>query len=474
VAQTFFFYDLETSGFNSRTDRIMQFAGQRTDMDLQPIGEPVDELIALGDDTIPSPGALLVTGLTPQKTLESGWKEAEFSKKLLEECFTPDTIVVGYNNIRFDDEFIRHLLWRNFQDPYEWAWRDGRSRWDLLDVARMTRALRPAGIEWPVDEAGEPTNRLESISTANKIEHQNAHDALSDVMALINIARLLKTKQPQLFEYLLTMRDKKAVLELVNLNDKRPFVYTSGRYDKQFHKTTVAVPLTSAPHGNLLVYDLRHDPRQFLKLSQAELESKISASYEERQAEDFVPLPVKVLQPNRCPAVAPLGVLSKEDGWQRLGLEQEMVQENVKVLLEATDFAERLRTIFENKQADYQNQSTDVEERLYDSLLPDADKIRLEAVRNSTPQQLADFQPEFIDERLPELLVRYKARNFPQSLSESEMQAWEEWRSAHLEKQLPKIMQDLKNVQSNELSDNQKFVLDELQLWIESILPAEY
>ena len=152
MQNTFFFYDLETSGLSARSDRIMQFAGQRTDMDLRPIGEPYNVLIALSDDTLPSPEALMVTGITPQKTVDEGYTEAQFVRMLTEEICTPGTIMTGFNSVRFDDEFMRHLLWRNFYDPYEWAWRDGRSRWDLLDVVRMTRALRPEGIEWPVDD----------------------------------------------------------------------------------------------------------------------------------------------------------------------------------------------------------------------------------------------------------------------------------------------------------------------------------
>ena len=224
MAQTFFFYDLETSGLSAREDRIMQFAGQRTDMELNPIGEPYNLLVALSDDTLPSPDALMVTGITPQKTVDEGYSEAQFARILSDEIFTPGTIAVGFNNVRFDDEFVRHLLWRNFYDPYEWCWKDGRSRWDLLDVVRMTRALRPEGINWPVDENGEPTNRLELITRENGIAHENAHDALSDVDALIDVAKLIRDKQPQLFEYLLKIRDKKQVAQLVNLADKKPFV----------------------------------------------------------------------------------------------------------------------------------------------------------------------------------------------------------------------------------------------------------
>ncbi|MCA9339265.1 exodeoxyribonuclease I, partial [Candidatus Saccharibacteria bacterium] len=211
MPKNFFFYDLETSGLDARYQRIMQFAGQRTDMNMQPIGEPINVLVRLSDDILPDPPAVLVTGITPQKTLEEGMSEAKFAKMLSEKVFTPDTITTGFNSVRFDDEFVRTTLWRNFYDPYEWSWKDGRSRWDLLDVVRMTRALRPEGIKWPVREDGKPTNRLELLSAENGLEHTHAHDALSDVEALIGMARLIKDKQPKLFEYLLKLRDKKEI-----------------------------------------------------------------------------------------------------------------------------------------------------------------------------------------------------------------------------------------------------------------------
>ena len=469
MAQTFFFYDLETSGLNPRQDRIMQFAGQRTDMNLEPIGEPYNLLVALNDDTLPSPDALMVTGITPQKTVEEGYSEAQFARMLSEEIFTPDTIAVGFNNIRFDDEFIRHLLWRNFHDPYEWSWKEGRSRWDLLDVVRLTRALRPEGIKWPLDDKGEPSNRLELITSANGIAHENAHDALADVTALIAVTKLIKQKQPQLYDYLLKMRDKKVVQQLVNMDDKKLFVYASGRYDKEFAKTTVAFPLTTSRNGGVVVYDLRYDPTPFVGLDTNELAAKIFASWEERQAEDFVKLPVKELQYNRCPAVAPLGVLEQGDGWQKISLDLKTVQKHQNILLNHPDFAEKLRTIFENKPAF--KKLPDPEAQLYDGFLNDRDRIRVEAVRNADERELADFHPEFQDERLAPLLLHYKARNFPRSLSEDDLAQWEAWRAQHLQAQLPQFMASLQRLAPT-ATDEQQFILQELQLWAESTLPA--
>jgi exodeoxyribonuclease-1 len=470
MTQTLFFYDLETSGLSPRQDRIMQFAGQRTDMELNPIGEPYNLLVMLNDDTLPSPDALMVTGISPQKTLEEGYSEAQFAKLLQEEIFTEDTIAVGFNNVRFDDEFLRHLFWRTFYDPYAWTWRDGRSRWDMLDVVRMTRALRPEGITWPIDATGKPTNRLELITAQNGISHSHAHDALADVEALIDVARLIRSIQPHLFGYLLSMRDKKAVQALVNLDDKRPFVYVSGRYDAEWQKATVAFPLTVAPNHNVVVYDLRHDPTQFLDLDEAELSAKAFASWEDRTREGFVGVPTKILQYNRCPAVAPLSVLEMGQGWKKLGLDKETVQRHMNILLARPDFAEKLRGVFE-KRKDYAAE-TDPEARLYDGFLADRDVLRAETVRRASENELADLHPDFTDERLVPLLLHYKARNFPRSLSETEAVRWEEWRAGRLARQLPSFMSSLARL-TKTASEHQRFMLQQLHLWVEAVLPAD-
>ena len=470
MADTYFFYDLETSGLSARSDRIMQFAGRRTDKDFNPIGEPYNLLVTLNDDTIPSPEALFVTGISPQKTVEEGYTEAQFVKILAEEVFTPGTTAVGFNNVRFDDEFIRHLFWRNFYDPYEWTYKDGRSRWDLLDVVRMTRALRPEGINWPVTSEGKPTNRLELLSKVNNIDHANAHDALSDVDALIGVTKLIAGKQPQLFGYLLKLRGKKDVQKLINLDDKKAFVYVSGRYDDEWNKATVAFPIAPALNNNVVVYDLRYDPNIFINMDENELAKTMFATWEERQKDGFVKLPVKTLQYNRCPAVAPLGVLEQGDGWKKVGLDSATVTKHMNILLTHPDFAERLRSLSERKH-EYPA-STDPEAQLYDGFLNDRDRLRVETVRNATEQELADFQPEFIDERLEPLLLHYKARNYPKTLSESEVKAWEDWRSARLHQQLPNVLKSLQKY-SMDADTNHQFMLQEVQLWIESVLPVD-
>jgi len=468
MSKTFFFYDLETSGLNPREDRIMQFAGIRTDMNFKQIGEPYNILVKLNDDVLPSVEALLVTHITPQQTQADGYTEAEFAKLLSEEIFIPDTITVGFNNIRFDDEFVRYLFWRNFYDPYEWAWKEGRSRWDLLDVVRMTRALRPDGIEWPFNDKGEPVNKLELLSKVNGLEHTKAHDALSDVEALISVTKLIRDKQPQLYEYLLKLKDKNEVKKLINLDTKQPFVYVSGRLDSAFNKATVSFPITSGRNGNVVVYDLRIDPTPFLKMSVDEMEEALA--YRPKDDKQLK-LPVKELQYNRAPAVAPLGVLTQSDGWAKIGLDEATVLKNQNILLTSPTFAENVRSVFE-KIKEY-DPNVDSESMLYDGFVPDIDKIRIESVRNATEKGLADYNPVFVDERLPSLLLHYKARNFPKSLAESESIAWEEWRAQKLQKALPGYIKNFQKVAATIKDSDKQYILQEIQLWLESIIPSE-
>ena len=421
----------------------MQFAGQRTDENLEIVGEPVNILVKMSEDALPSPGAIAVTGITPQQTLMDGLKEADFCKYVIEEIFVPDTIALGYNTVRFDDEFMRAILWRNFYDPYEWEWKDGRSRWDLLDVVRMTRALRPDGIKWPFNEDNKPTNRLELLTKLNGLEHMHAHDALSDVYATIAVAKMIRKKQPEIFNFLLKNRDKKEVQKYVNLDNKRPFVYTSGRYESKFNKTTVVFPLTTGRHGNILVYDLRYN------LGELDLEK-------------IFPV-VKEICLNKCPAIAPLGVLEKADGWAKIDLSPETVEKNLQTLLKYPEFAEKMRSEYEMDREF--PAAEEPEAAIYDGFLDEVDRIKVAAVRNASVNQLADFHPDFQDDRLDELLLHYKGRNFPETLSENEMQKWEEYRRSRIKKQAPGFLKELQI-----LYQKNDFLAEELKLYFESLL----
>ena len=457
---TYFFYDLETSGLDPRSDRIMQFAGIRTDLDFNQIGEPVNILVKLADDTLPSPGAINVTHITPQQTQLDGLSEPEFCKYVQEEIFTPGTIEVGYNSVRFDDEHMRYTFYRNFYDPYEWQWKDGRSRWDLLDVVRMVRALRPQGINWPFNEDGKPNNRLENLTKENNLPHEHAHDALSDVEALISVTKMVKEKQPKLFDYLFKMRNKKLVMQQFVMDHKTPLVYTSGRYTSEFWHTTVVLPLCKLKNGNALVFDLRYNLDEILKKAE----------------KDFAwGSIVKEFAYNRCPCIAPIGVLDSESepgktGWERIGLSKEQIDKNIESLRNhLPEFSERMKKMIEDRKDSYEG-SSDADAQLYDGFIPDSDKLKMKDVRGRNANELADYHPIFEDHRLDELLLHYKGRNFPNSFDENEQKAWEKYRITRLQSQEQKFIAELEQLKDQ----MDPSLVEDLLLWYQSLASSDF
>lgn len=476
MAASFFFYDLETSGFNPREQRIMQFAGQRTDMELKPIGEPVNILIKLTPEVVPDPDAVFITGITPQSTLADGVTEAEFLKQFYKEVVLPDTVFLGYNTVRFDDEFMRFLHYRNFYDPYEWQWCNSCSRWDILDVVRMTRALRPEGISWPMTDDGKPTNRLELLAKLNNLDHYAAHDALSDVYATIAVAKLIRDKQTKLFDFLLDCRTKKKVQEMVCEN--KPFVYSSGKFSNDHEKTTVCMRLADQPqHRGSYVYDLRHDPSEFLGMTAAELVERWQYSRDQSAPPR---LPVKLLQFNHCPAIAPMGVLDQASQ-ERLAVNLETIKRHIAILRANPGFSDTILqavALMDKARDKAMPQSSDVDTQLYTgSFLDNSDKQALPAIRAAQPAAVAGFATTLHDERLKGLLPRYKARNYPETLTEEERQVWEEFCRQRVmdggpQARLATFFKRLQELASGSLTSEQTFLLEELQLYGQSIVPV--
>lgn len=455
----------------------MQFAGQRTDLNLKPLEEPHNYYVRMTEDVLPEPEAILITGITPQKTIADGLSEAEFLKIFHQQIALPDTIFVGFNTIRFDDEFMRFSHYRNFYDPYEWQWQEGRSKWDLLDVARMTRALRPEGIKWPVDGTGKPTNRLELLTAINKLDHTNAHDAVSDVMASIAVARMIRNKQPKLFDYLLMLRDKKKVAELVH--GRQPFIYTSGKYPGEFEKTTVVATVAEHPdRAAALVYDLRHDPEPFFDMSPEDL----AEAWRWRKEKTGLQLPIKTLRFNRCPAVAPLNVLDKSSE-ERLKLSPKTLEANHKKILANDKFAQRvlkaLVLLDERHQSRLVQDEIDVDTQLYEGFFDNQDRTKMSLVRASDPEELANLDVTFHDDRLRAMLPLYKARNFKKTMSDEDRAAWDRYRErkllgGKLESRLSRYFARIAELkQRSDLSGEEKYLLEELELYGQSIMPFE-
>ncbi|MEB0208437.1 exodeoxyribonuclease I [Pseudomonas sp. CCC3.1] len=415
-----FWYDYETTGINPRCDRAVQVAGIRTDLELNEIDQPLNLYCQPSDDILPHPMACLITGITPSRLEDKGLGEAEFMTRTHAQLALPGTCAAGYNTLRFDDEVTRYSLYRNFFDPYAREWQGGNSRWDLIDVVRTAYALRPEGIVWP-EEEGRVTLKLERLTAANGIDHGQAHDALSDVRATIALARLIREKQPKLYDWLFQLRTKQRVLDQVRL--LQPMLHISGRFSAARHYAGVVLPLGWHPKNRnaLIVCDLHFDPQPLLDMDADSLRALLYTRREDLP-EGQLPIGLKLIHVNRCPVIAPLNVVRAQDQ-QRLQLNMAEYQARARVLIDAQEvWKQKLSDIYARE--DF-TPSDDPEQQLYDGFLGDRDRRLCEQVRMSDPEQLAKDAWPFDDERLPELLFRYRARNFAYTLSAEEQARWQ-------------------------------------------------
>ncbi|MCW5650805.1 MAG: exodeoxyribonuclease I [Ramlibacter sp.] len=480
TSRTFFWHDYETFGAEVRRDRPAQFAGIRTDEDLNEIGEPLMLYCQPAPDFLPSPEACLITGITPQLCLERGLPEHEFAARIEQAFSQPGTIGVGYNSIRFDDEVTRFMFWRNLIDPYAREWQNDCGRWDLLDVVRLTYALRPEGIEWPRHDDGRPSFKLEDLARANGLVHEAAHDALSDVRATIALARLIRQKQPKLFEFALRLHRKAEVAAELGLPavqaHAKPFLHVSGMFPPEQGCLAVMWPLASHPtnRNELLAWDLAYDPSELPLLDAQTLRTRLftrTADLPPGQAR----LPVKSVHLNKSPMVVGHLKTLRPETAARWSIDLERALRHAAIARDLPDMSATWAEVFRRPEGEG---AVDVDEDLYGGFVGQGDRRRLDRLRGLAGPELAHARTGFDDGRLEELVFRYRARNFADTLSDDERERWEEQRTARLlegeagARNIDRFLEEIE-VLSQSADERAEALLAALQDYAEAIVPQD-
>lgn len=441
-AHTFYWHDYETFGTHPRRDRPAQFAGIRTDAELNEMGQPLNIYCQPANDYLPDPGACLVTGITPQYCLQHGLRESAFAARIEAELSQPGTIGVGYNTIRFDDEFTRHLLWRSLMEPYAREYKNNCGRWDLMDVLRLVYALRPEDIAWPRNPAdGKPSFKLGELARANGLLHDAAHDALSDVRATLALARLVRSKKPKLFDFCLGLHKKAKVLEEIGLPavqaQARPFLHVSGMFAVERGCMALVWPLASHPvnKNEIIVWDLAHDPSELAGLNAESIRQRIFTAAADLP-EGMTRLPIKTIHINQSPmVVGNLNTLGPALA-EKWAINKPQSLLHAQKARDLPDMGAIWSAVFtrpsaSSDAAESSDESFDVDAALYQGFVGDADRRQLEELRRLPPTQMGR-KYAFDDPRLAELVFRYRARNFPETLSADEMQRWDAHRAGRL------------------------------------------
>ncbi len=422
--KTLFWHDYETWGASPAQDRPSQFAGIRTDEALNIIDDPVIVYCQPVVDCLPHPEACFLTGITPQKAREEGVSEVDFFRLVYEQLAQPGTCGVGYNSIRFDDEVTRYGFYRNFYDPYEREWQNGNSRWDLIDVVRMTYALRPEKLQWPLNDEGVPSFKLEHLSQANGLLHEAAHDALSDVQATIGLAKLIKQHYPDLYDYAYSLRDKRKVSRLIDVKQRKPIFHVSSRFLASRGCAALVVPLAIHPvnSNSIICFDLSQNPQDLLTLSADEIRNRLYTRQEDL-SEGQERIALKEIHINKSPMVATPNILDSDNA-KRLGINKRLCEAHWQQLLAAEDIEHKLQQVFSTTSF---AKRSDPEQQLYDGFLSPQDKNLLAAIRGAEPATLSSYTDLIKDTRLKTLLFRYRARHYPETLSAQEHAQWQQW-----------------------------------------------
>ncbi len=428
MAASILWYDLETYGLQPRHDRIAQFAGLRTDENLRPVSDRLVFHEKMTSDYLPSPYACRVHGITPRETLERGIPEYEFAKALRNEMLAPGTCVAGYNSVRFDDEFVRNLFYRNLFDPYEREWANGNTRWDVIDLFRATRDLRPDGMTWPDGVDGKPDFRLESLALANAVPLESAHDAFQDIAATVALVRLVREAQPRLYDWYWRHRTRDSLRPLVNLAEREPLVHTSARYTSARGCSTIVAPVGMLPgrRDGLVAIDLRYDPSPLLDLDVEEIRRRVFEKKDRLAGGERVPL--VDIRLGRCPYLAPMSTMDARAA-ERLGIDPGLAMERAAGLSREPALIQKLQAVF--APTPREAVESDPEYRIYSGgFFRDEDKDSMEAVHEAIatlgPAEAKPhaYSTSFIDERLPQLVRRLFARNWPATLTEAEAARW--------------------------------------------------
>lgn len=480
MSDTIFWHDYETWGVDPRRDRAAQFAGIRTNLDLEVVGEPVMFYCKPTTDFLPHPDAVRVTGIAPQLANKEGYNEAEFFGRINEVFSIPGTCGAGYNSIRFDDEVTRFGFYRNFIDPYAREWQSGNSRWDILDLVRMTYALRPEGINWPdrEGEEGIPSFRLEHLTAANDIEQVGAHDALVDVKATIDIARLIKTKQPRLYDYYFGLRIKSKAAELLNTHAELPHrktvLHVSGMFPATQGCISPIIPLIVHPvnKNEIICYDLRHDPSAMLEMSIDEIVDNLYKPRAERD-ENHQHIALKGVHINKSPALSPTNTLTPELA-ERWDINWEVIEAHKQKLTNDDTLIRRLEEMYQ-RQRDFDK--SDADSALYSGFINSNDRKLCNQVLSSSPAKLAGWTPEFKSARLQTLFPRYRARNWPETLSEEEQHQWQSFCRARLfdgeydcSLTAEQFQQRLEELALEDLSERDQKALEQLVAWVQGFM----
>lgn len=392
----FAFYDFETTGTSPAFDQPLQFAAIRTDDDFNEI-ERVNIRCRLSRHILPAPWALAVTGISPEQLFDPNlpsWFEFSHQISALIARWAPATWT-GYNSVTFDEEFMRQTFYQNLHPNIYQTQFHHNNRLDLMKVIYAVWDRAPETLDWPRDDQGRISFKLDRLAPQNGFTTHNAHDALGDVEATIHLATLIRNRAPEVWAGCLRNRDKRAVADTLQSGLPVRLIERFGAAPPRSFTGVYAG--TSPQNGNVM---------GFLDLDASDATSLVDANDEAlADAVSGTPKLIRSVSINKMPNIFPI-TNPKPDHLSE-----------AKIVAAHAGFRERIGQAIANRFADFERPE-EVERQMYDDFYSAEDKRVLAEFQASNWRHRADLVVQLKDHRLRQLGQRLIFWNAPALVSE--------------------------------------------------------
>jgi exodeoxyribonuclease I len=438
----FVFYDLETTGTATAFDQILQFAAIRTDNALNVL-ETFNIRCRLLPYVVPSPGALLVTGVEVTDLIGAPLSHFEMMRQIhskMTEWSAGGAIFIGWNSMRFDEIMLRQGYYQTLLPIYQTN-TNGNGRADLMRMAQVVSACLPNSIVVPRDASGKRIFKLGAVAEANAVALNNAHEAMSDTQAVLEIAGLMRRAAPKLWDALIANARKAAPLRLIRDNSVLLLSESYWGAPYNFIVAPIAANVTNSNEWG--VFDLQFDPLPFLNADEAALRNAIDGKVKR----------IRRVSTNAQPSLLSLEFAPDDIRGGRLPITTYLAR--AQAVREQPDFCRRVGRLLADRYTD-QTPPCYVEDKIYSSFAASVDEVRMRNFQGCGWPKRRAIIDTLEDDRFRELGNRVFASERFDLLSDEEGRQWRSWRHDRLlaNGDVPWLTIPAARAQLNELKDS--------------------
>jgi len=407
----FVFYDFETCSSNVSYGQIIQAAAVLVNDSFQEL-DRYEGRCKLSPGVIPEAMALIVNKTHPKTLKETNLSHYQMVRQMMEKFNKwKNSIFIGYNSINFDEEFLRRTLFKNLDYPYLTV-TNGNERADLFSLARASHLYYPGCIKTPISDKNNPIFKLDRLAPMNGIQHKDAHSAIADVLATVDIAKLLSKSAPNVWKASLMTTNKDKTLQLIK--NELTFCTDFFYYGKCFPFVLTFV-CEHPQWGYPMCFDLKSDPKDYFNLSLAEL----------KKALDKKPKVIRTIKHKKHPIIMNPSYGMNFESYKQLGVEK--LKERAKLIRDNKDFAGKVSSILDDEARERQDTDSQIdvyaEESIYKKFTTKEDNAIMPTFHKADWNEKFSVLQKFKDERLRYFGKKILYEESPESLPEDEYNA---------------------------------------------------